>query len=173
MVELVGGAGSIGWVALKAVLLYVTAVAGFRVARRRTIAEMSPYDFVAAIAVGAIIGRVPNADTTSYLAGDATLVTILVAHAVVTRLRRHRAVRDVVDPAPRLLVADGTVLDRPLRASGLTRSDLDELLRLRGVTDLRDVRYAIYEARGRITVVRRGEEIGELVRHVVDDEAVG
>jgi uncharacterized membrane protein YcaP (DUF421 family) len=60
MQELFGGATAVGWVAIKAVLLCLTAVPGFRVARRRTLAQWTAVDFVAAAAVGAIVGRVPD-----------------------------------------------------------------------------------------------------------------
>lgn len=63
MDHLVGGVGELGWVALKALLLYLTAVLGFRVGQHRTLADLSPFDFVAAVAVGSIVGRVPNATT--------------------------------------------------------------------------------------------------------------
>lgn len=66
--------------ALKAVLLYVTAVIALRAGGRRTLAELSAYDFVAAVAVGAIVGRLPSAPDASYLSGVATLLAILAAH---------------------------------------------------------------------------------------------
>ncbi|WP_203935616.1 hypothetical protein [Planosporangium mesophilum] len=44
----------------KTLLLYATAVICFRVGERRTLAEMSAFDFVAAVAVGAIVGRFPR-----------------------------------------------------------------------------------------------------------------
>jgi hypothetical protein len=44
-------------VAAKAVLLYMTALAGLRFGTRRTLAQMSPFDFITAVAMGAIIGR--------------------------------------------------------------------------------------------------------------------
>src|SRR5205807_3827401 len=65
MDQLMGGGSELFWVALKALLLYVTAIGGFRLGERRTLAEMSAFDFVAAVAVGAIVGRVPNSSTTS------------------------------------------------------------------------------------------------------------
>ncbi len=60
MEQLIGGVNELGWVAAKALLLYLTAVFGFRLGERRTLAEMSAFDFVAAVAVGAIVGRVPT-----------------------------------------------------------------------------------------------------------------
>ena len=44
----------LAWIAGKAVLLYATAIVGLRLGKRRILAELSPFDFVAAVAVGAI-----------------------------------------------------------------------------------------------------------------------
>jgi uncharacterized membrane protein YcaP (DUF421 family) len=155
--HVVGGAGTIGWVALKAVLLYVTAVLGFRLSERRTLAEMSPFDFVAAVAVGAIVGRVPNASTTSYIEGAATLVTLLLCHRVITRLRYFTPVHELLDRPPRLLVCDGEVLHRQLKRSGLTDADLYGLLRRHGIADLADVQYVVFESRGQISIIRKSD----------------
>lgn len=169
MGQLFGGTTELGWVALKALLLFLTAVIGFRVSGRRTLAEMSAFDFVAAVAVGAIVGRIPSATTTSYLAGAVTLVTVLVAHALITRLRYSPAVARLFDHPPRLLVAHGRVLDAHLRRCGLTRDDLYGLLRQHGVTDLDELRYVVFEQRGKVSVIRRAEGVTEpgLVRDIV------
>ena len=133
MDHLVGGVGELGWVALKALLLYLTAVLGFRVGQRRTLADLSPFDFVAAVAVGSIVGRVPNASDASYLAGLATLAALLLAHWGLTRLRRFPSVAHLLEQTPRLLVAQGRVLEGELRRCGLTGDDLDGLLRRQGI----------------------------------------
>jgi uncharacterized membrane protein YcaP (DUF421 family) len=176
MEHLVGGSGEIGWVAVKALLLYLTAVIGFRLGERRTLAQMSAFDFVAAVAVGAIIGRVPNAEGTSYLAGAATLVTILVAHRAITHLRSVPRFGRFVEHPPRVLVANGEVRDDELERSGLTRADLYTQLRQQGVGDLGEVRYVIFEPRGQLSVIRRAAEDDSpagLVRDAVDRAAAG
>lgn len=154
MNEIVGDVAPLGWVALKALLLFLTAVAGLRLARRRTIAEMGAFDFVAAVAVGAIVGRVPNSTTTTYLEGAVTLVTILAVHAALSHLRYDKkAIAGLIDHPPSVLVLHGEVDERQMRRSGLTRDDLFALLRARGVPSLAQVRYAIFEQRGAISVV--------------------
>jgi len=159
--HIIGDPAELGWTAAKAMLLFMTAVAGFRVAERRTLAQMSPFDFVAAVAVGAIIGRVPNASGTSYAAGAVTLVTVLVAHSLLTRLRRFPAITTLVDRTPRLLVAHGQVLKREMERSGFITADLYALLRSQNICDLSQVRYVIIEKLGTISVIReagRGSE---------------
>ena len=74
----------LAWIAGKAVLLYATAIIGLRLGKRRILAELSPFDFVAAVAVGAIVGRIPSASDADYLAGAVTLIAVLFAHALVS-----------------------------------------------------------------------------------------
>jgi hypothetical protein len=64
--ELIGGAGGLGWVAVKAVLLFAVAVIGLRLGERRTLAQLSAFDFAVAVAIGAIIGRGATASDTSF-----------------------------------------------------------------------------------------------------------
>ncbi|HTJ36093.1 MAG TPA: YetF domain-containing protein [Dactylosporangium sp.] len=155
MSKVFGSPHDVWWVMVRTLLLYATAVACFRVGQRRTLAEMSAFDFVAAVAAGAIVGRVPSAHDAGYLAGAATLVTILVAHQLTSRLRFRPLFARLIDHPPRLLVADGQVLEAELRHCGLTRQDLYGMLRERGVADLAVVRYAVFEPRGTVSIVRR------------------
>lgn len=154
MFPLVGGTAQLGWVALKALLLFLTAVFGFRIGERRTLAEMSAFDFVAAVASGAIVGRVPNSTTTSYLEGAVTLITVLLAHQIISRMRQRPWLATLFDHPPRVLIADGHIFDRELRRSGLNRSDLLGLLRQKSITDLSEVRLVVFEQRGQISVMR-------------------
>lgn len=155
MHQLFGGGTELVWVAIKAFLLYLTAVFGFRIEGRRTLAEMSPFDFVAAVAVGAIVGRVPNTDTTSYLAGAVTLVTVLLLHWIITRARFIPSFAQVVNPSPRILVASGRVFESELWRCGLTDEDLLALLRQHGIADPREAQYVVFEPSGQISVMPR------------------
>ncbi|MFI7427690.1 DUF421 domain-containing protein [Micromonospora sp. NPDC049836] len=158
MTALIGHADRLVWVALKAVLLYVTAVLAMRVGGRRTLAELSAYDFVAAVAVGAIVGRLPSAPDASYLSGAVTLVAILAAHALITWVRLRPAGRRLIEKGPVVIVARGQVLSGNLRRAGLTRADLDALLRERGVGEVDGVHLAVLEGRGRLSVLPREAE---------------
>jgi uncharacterized membrane protein YcaP (DUF421 family) len=162
--ELIGGASGLGWVAVKAVLLFALAVIGLRLAERRTLAQLSAFDFAVAVAIGAIIGRGATASDTSFVTSAVALVTLLVAHRVVGIGRRHSRVVRLIDHPPRVLVARGELQVRELARAGLTAEDVYALLRERGIGDLGEVGYLLYETRGAVTVVGADREPGPLVK---------
>lgn len=149
-------------------LLFVVAVIGLRLGERRTIAQLSAFDFAVAVAIGAIIGRGATASDTSFATSAVALVTLLVAHRVVAILRRHSRVVRLIDHPPRVLVAHGELQGGALARAGLTAGDVYALLRENGVGDLRQVGYLLYEPRGTVTVTGAGREPGPLVRDGLD-----
>ena len=162
--ELTGGASGLGWVAVKAVLLFAVAVIGLRLGERRMLAQLSAFDFAVAVAIGAIIGRGATAADTSFATSAIALVTLLVAHRVVAIGHRHSRVVRLIDHPPRVLVARGELQGKELARAGLTAADVYALLREHGVGDLNQVGYLLYETRGAVTLIGADREPGPLVR---------
>jgi uncharacterized membrane protein YcaP (DUF421 family) len=121
LLELVGETGGLGWVAVKAVLMFAVAVIGLRLGERRTLAQLGAFDFAVAVAIGAIVGRTVTAPSASFATGAVALVTLLVAHRLIALARRHSRIARIIDHPPR---------------AGLTTVDLHALLRQQGVGDL-------------------------------------
>ncbi len=140
---------------LKALGLFLTAAIAFRLTERRTLAEFAPFDWVAAVAVGAIVGRTATARDTSWLTGVAALLTLLVAHTAVARLRYLPRWARLIDPPLRILIRDGVIDRRNLRHCGLTEADLQAILRQHGHRDAGEVELAVFEAKGAVSVLRR------------------
>jgi uncharacterized membrane protein YcaP (DUF421 family) len=163
MVELIGGTDGLGWVAVKAVLMFATAVIGLRFGERRTLAQLGAFDFAVAVAIGAIIGRTVTSPSASFATGAVALVTLLITHRLVAFARRHSRIARIIDHPPRVLVAKGKMQDRELARAGLTTADVNALLRQHGVDDLGQVGYLIYETRGATTLVSADRDPGPLM----------
>lgn len=163
MMWLIGPWNTVWMVAVKTLLLYVTALAGLRLGTRRTLAQMSLFDFVTALAVGAIIGRTATASETSYLEGAVALVTLIVVHRVVSLLRSHPTAARVLDHRVRVLMVDGQLRRRQLWICGLTVEDLHAALRQQHIHRAAQVRYVLYERTGHFTIVHRDERTSELI----------
>jgi uncharacterized membrane protein YcaP (DUF421 family) len=159
--------------AAKAVLMYLTALVGLRLGERRTMAQWTAIDFAAAVAMGAIIGRTAVARSEPFAVGAVALVAIIAIHRLASLGRFAPVIGALVDHPVRVLVVDGRVRRRQLRLSGLTDDDLYAALRQRGVFDVAELSYVLYEAKGGLAIVPRDQDTrAPLVQRAVE-EAVG
>jgi uncharacterized membrane protein YcaP (DUF421 family) len=171
---LLSGAGPLGISAAKAALMYLIALLGLRFTHRRTLGQWRAIDFAAVGAVGAIVGRTATASSQTLLVGIVALLTILLAHTVVTFGRYLPGVTRLTDHRVRILVDHGRVRHQQLLLCGLTSEDLYAQLRQQGVHDVSDLRYVLFESMGDLTIVREApdeEALPALVSRAVSDAA--
>jgi uncharacterized membrane protein YcaP (DUF421 family) len=150
---LIGDLSAIPTTIAKTVTLFVTAAALFRFTERRTLAEFAPFDWIAAVAAGAIVGRSATAADTSWLAASVALLSLLTTHAVLSRLRFIGWIQRLLDPPPMVLIRNGKVLERNVHRCGLTQSDLQAVLRQHGHRNAERVELAVFEAKGAVSVL--------------------
>jgi len=148
-----GGWQSLGVVAGKAALMYVTALFGLRLGERRTLAQWTIIDFTTAVAIGAIVGRTVVADSQSFVTGATAMLVLIAVHRLASWVRFNPTLGKLFDHRVRVLVAHGQLRRGQLRRCGLTDNDLFAQLRQRGVRQLSDVQYLLYEAKGDLTIV--------------------
>jgi uncharacterized membrane protein YcaP (DUF421 family) len=164
---LVGQGDELGQVVAKAALMYLVALLGLRLAHRRTLSQWTAIDFAAAVAIGSVLGRTAVAEGQSFLVGATALTTLLASHWAVTMGRYLGLFAGAVDHRVRVLVDHGELRRDQMRACGLTDNDVLSKLRERGVGDLAELRYVLYETKGELTIVREhgaGVEDSPLVR---------
>lgn len=108
------------------------------------------------------------AGTQSFTTGAAALLTLLAAHRVLSWARFQPRTGRLVEHRVRVLVEDGRLRRGQLRRCGLTEADLAAQLRQRGVRDLAELRYVLYEATGELTIVSSDPpDAGDLVTAAV------
>lgn len=137
-------------------LVYLFTIVAVRLTGRRTLARISGYDVVVTVAIGTIAASTALPSHPSLADGAAVLVTLLLLHALIGVLRQRVPVfRRWVDFAPQAVVLDGKpdLRSGPLTAQ-LTLSDLESGLRQNGIGDLAEVRVAVLEPTGGLSVTR-------------------
>ncbi len=152
---LLGSWRTIGFVAASAALICLSVVLSVRfLGPRRTLAQMTIFDFAVAVALGTIIGRTATTARPSYVQGITAALALLVVHNGVSWLRiRIPVSRQWFGRSPITLVVDGRIDTGALRKAHLTPEDLFTALRERGVSSLADVQLALLESRGAFSVI--------------------
>ena len=151
-----------GWDSLAHTLVIVVAgataiVVMLRISGPRTLAQMSPLDFIVAVTIGATFGRTITAvevPLTQLLFG-VTLLVLMQWFLAAIRARFPRA-RRALDHPPVLLYYRGQFQGPVLRRHRLLERDIHTAVRLSGRGSLQDVAAVILQQDGTLGVI--GEE---------------
>jgi len=153
-------------VAVSAAGGYLAILVFVRIAGLRSFAKISAFDFAMTVAIGSILASVAVTSSASLADGVIAMGTLFSLQAAIAVGRRRLGLQTAVDNRPRLLVAQGRILDEQLAAARLTRADLIAKLRGAGVHRLADVDAVVLETTGDVSVLSGGDPIA---REMVDD----
>lgn len=145
---------------VRGVAVYFMVWALFRVAGKRTLSEATPFDFVLLLIIAettqqAMLGE-DFSVTNAFL-----LVTTLVGVDIVLSFLKQRFPRleRVVDGQPVILVQDGRPIDEQMRKARLDRADvLEAARRLQGLERMEQIKYAVLESSGGISIVPKSAD---------------
>jgi uncharacterized membrane protein YcaP (DUF421 family) len=144
----------VGEVALRTAIVYLALLAGMRVAGKREVGQMKPFDLVTLLIISNAVQNAMVGPDVSLIGGLAAAGVLLLVNFVVVRLvgRGGRAER-FLEGVPTLLVKDGAFVDQALRHEGLAPDEVMMAVREHGIDDVRAVRAAYLEPDGTISVI--------------------
>lgn len=146
----------LGRVALLGAASYAFLILALRVAGKRSLAQLSAFDFVVTVALGSVLATILLSSDVSYAEGALALGLLIALQFVVALgISRSRTARRVATSEATLLAAHGELLEDALRRHRLGRDDVLGAARSRGLGDLSLVGAAVLEANGEISVIPR------------------
>ena len=140
----------------RTVILYLLLIVGLRLTGKRQIGELEPIELVLTMLLSDL-ASVPMQDFgIPLLNGVIPIITLLAMSMLLSCLSlRHVRFRTLICGKPALIIRDGQLQQAAMRHNRLTLDELFEELRTQGVTDIRDVKYAILETGGQLSVLLR------------------
>jgi uncharacterized membrane protein YcaP (DUF421 family) len=127
-----------------------------RIAGRRQLSELEPFDVILLVVLGDLVQQGITQSDESVTGTLVVISTITLLSVAVSWISfRSGRVRLVTEGEPIVLVEDGHVIERNLRRERLTRTDLEEEARQQQVSSLEEIRWAILEKDGSISVIQK------------------
>jgi uncharacterized membrane protein YcaP (DUF421 family) len=143
---------------LRVAAVYGVLVVIFRIAGKRTLTEATTFDFVLLLVISEATQQALVRDdysVTKALVVILTFVAIDVSLSLVKQ--RWQTAERILDGLPLLIVADGHPLRERMDNERVDEEDvLEAARRLHGLERLEDVKYAVLERSGGISIVPRG-----------------
>ena len=144
--------------AARCTLVYVTILVGLRLSGKREVGQITPFDLVLILLIAnAVQNAVVGADN-SLAGGLLSAGFLLILNFTVGRAaRRWLKLGRLLRGHASLLVNRGIVIDAHLKQEGITTDDLMAALREHGVASVEDVRLAVLEVDGSISVLKNDD----------------
>jgi uncharacterized membrane protein YcaP (DUF421 family) len=121
---------------------------------RRELSSLEPFDVILLVVIGDLVQQgVTQSDNS--VTGAVVVLSTLGLLTVMLSFANFRlpALRPTLEGEPLILVEDGRVIERNMRRERLTMEDLTASAREQQVESLDDVRWAVLETSGQISVI--------------------
>lgn len=132
-------------VTLRAVVMFVAAILMVRIGDKRFLSR--------ATALDAVLGFILASMLAPTIAAGFVIVLFHRALAMITA-RWHR-LGNLVKGEPELVIKDGDLVRKGIDASSLSRHDIEEQLRLHGLTDISEIALGYLERNGKLSVIKK------------------
>lgn len=140
----------------RAVVVYIIALILVRLGKKRVLATPSPFDLILILILGSVISRAITG-AVPFFPTLAAAMTLVLLHTVFSYITFYSTrVGALIKGRPLVLIKDGKIQWDKMRQTQLTERDLLSALRRNAqVLDPGEVKMAILERNGEISVIRR------------------
>jgi len=141
---------------VRAVVVYLFLLVLLRTTGKRQVGQLSPFDLVLLLVLSNAVQNSMNGGDNS-ITGGLILATTLVGinWGVGWLAFRNKAVEAFVEGRPVILIHNGKIQHDALESLKMTIHELRAALRAEGCAGEEEVRLAVLENNGRVTVIRR------------------
>ena len=159
---------SIPWweLTLRSIVVYVALLAGLRIFGKREVGQFTLFDLVFVLLVANAVQPAMTGPDSSLLGGVIIILSLLVANLVVGRLDRIPAFHKLVAAEPAVIVRNGRFLEDVMNREGVDENDALMAMREHGIEDLDEVKLAVLESDGSISIVGKGSRLHRTRRRV-------
>jgi uncharacterized membrane protein YcaP (DUF421 family) len=145
---------------IKACIVYFVLWAIIRISGRRTLGEMSAFDFILFLIIGGSTQRAITGEDYSLTNALILVSTFVVIEIVLSLLDlRSPALRRVFEGTPTVLVENGQLMTYRLQRTRVTEDNiLEAARRLHGLTRMEQIKFAILESTGKISIIPESDQ---------------
>jgi|SRR5438093_650371 len=139
---------------LRGIIIYIFLIVLLRVTGKRQVGQLAPFDLVLLLVLSNAVQNAMNGGDNSVTGGMISAVTLVGMNWLVGLLTyKNKTIEALVEGRPEVLIHNGKLYDEALRREKLTHHELMTALREAGCAAIEDVRAAVLENDGTISVI--------------------
>src|SRR5713101_8021197 len=141
---------------IRSIAVYGFLLVAFRLAGKRPLGQMTAFDLIALLIISNVLENAAIGNDNSLAGGLLGASVIIILNLLIAWMTfRGKPLERIVENSPTILVKPGRVLPVNLAREFMSLAELRAALRKEGVATFAEVRYAILEEDGHVTVIPR------------------
>ena len=154
----------------RALILYAIVFLVIRLMGKRELSKVQPFELAIIILIADLASAPMSSRAISIFDGIIPIVTLLIAYIIFTLIiQSSNKVQDVVCGTISPIIKDGKILEDEFKRLQYTIPDLMSQLRECDVFKIQDVKYAIVETNGNLSVIKNSDNINQLPLNIIED----
>lgn len=139
---------------IRTVILYVLVVISMRIMGKRTIGELQPNELVIAIMISDLASIPMQSTDAPLLSGIIPILTLITVEVLLSFASlKSKKFRKILCGKPVEVIKNGNINTANMKSLRFSRTDLTEELRLGGCDDIKQVKSAVVETNGRLSII--------------------
>jgi uncharacterized membrane protein YcaP (DUF421 family) len=143
----------------RSVVVYGFLLVLLRLTGKRQVGQLAPFDLVLLLVLSNAVQNAMNGGDNSVIGGVISATTLVAVNWLVGAITfRSKSLEGLIEGRPILLIHNGRMDRRAMRKAQMTTHELDAALRAGGCCGPHEVRFAVLENNGEVTVVPQRRE---------------
>ncbi len=139
---------------LKAAAAYLVVLFAMRLIGRRTASQQAPFDMVVLFLFGGMTTAAILGEDRSFTAAMTGIFTVGLMHVLVSWLKLRSVLFErIIDGTPIVVFEEGRWSEDQMRKLRMQEADIRTAMRQQGMIEMDDMRYAIIERDGTISII--------------------
>ena len=158
---------------IRAIIIYITVIIAVRIMGKRQLGELSNHEFVITVLISAV-ATIPLEDNAIPLTNSLLPILIFISLEIIESAISMKSFKfsQLLEGKPIVIIKDGKLQQKELKRLRMTVSDVLDSLRSQGIFELSDVKNAIVEANGKLSVQRNDDSSEINIPIVLDGKTI-
>jgi uncharacterized membrane protein YcaP (DUF421 family) len=145
---------------LRAAAVYFILLIAVRLSGRRTLSELTTFDFILVLVISEAVQQGMVGDDYSLTTAMVVVVTLVLIDVTLSFAKtRFRWLEKILEGVPTVLVENGRPLRERMKKARVSEDDIMESAReLQGLERMDEIKFAVLEVGGKITIIPAGKD---------------
>jgi len=141
-------------IALRSLAVYAFMLIAIRLTGKKELSQLNTIDVVLILLISNAVQNAMVGDNTSLLGGIAAAAVLFILNYILKKVTfKNKKLREIIFQHPEILIHDGKLNFDKLSHLGISDEELKEALREHGVEHYKNVKLAIFEVDGNISII--------------------